>query len=115
TVTPQQNVGRDPGGANFGAVQSRVVTVAKSDRTGILRVGIPQFHKSSSPFAKRWPQGLGERIEEGRATVFPNLLPASHVCLAVDERGCITAHDSPDAGPFIDADRSQVCAGFGSE
>ena|ERR1700736_1575673 len=61
--------------------------------------------------AKRRPKGLGECFEEGWSYIFPDLLPTSHVCLAVDQRGCVAAHDCPDAGTLIDTDRSQVCAG----
>jgi len=59
--------------------------------------------------------GVGLRCTRIRATVFPDLLPASHICLAVDECRCIAAHDCPDAGTFIDTDRSQACAGSGPE
>ena len=111
----QQIECRDQGCPNFSSMQSRTVAVAESDRTGILRMGIPQLRKPQASFAKRWPEGLGERIEEGRATIFPNLLSASHVCLAVDERRCVAAHDCPDAGAFIDTDRSPICASSGSE
>ena len=75
--------------------------MAKSDRTGIFRVDVSSLHKPPTSFTKKWPESLGERIEEGWAAVFPNLLSASHVCLAVDERGCVAAHDCRDAGPFI--------------
>ena len=44
-----------------------------------------------------------------------HLLPASRVCLTVDQRGCIAAYDCADVGAFIDTDCSQVCAGVGPE
>jgi hypothetical protein len=111
----KQNVGGDQGRANSGSMPNRTTAMAESDRTGILRMGIPQLRKPPTSFTKRWTEGMGERIEESWAAVFPDLLPASHVCIAVDERRCVAAHDCSDAGAFIDTDRSSVCAGSGSE
>ena len=111
----QQNIGRNQGRPNFGSLQDRTITVAESCRTGIFRVGIPQFRKPSASVTARWPEGVGEHIEESGTAIFPDLLLAAHFCLPVDGGRRIAAHDCADAGTFIHTDRSQVCTGNGPE
>ena len=75
----------------------------------------PNFENRRHPLQRGGRKAWANALKKAGSTVFPNLLPASHVCLAVDERGCVAAHDCPDAGTFIDTDRSPICAGSGSE
>jgi hypothetical protein len=52
---------------------------------------------------------VGKNLGEGRDDIFPDLLPASHFCLAADQRRSIAAHHCPDAGTLINADSPQIC------
>jgi hypothetical protein len=81
----QQISGRSQRCTHFGTVQSGASPLAQSCGPRFFRMGIPKLRKPSTSVTG-WPEGLGKHIEESWASVLPNLLPASHVCLAIDQR-----------------------------